>query len=168
MHWHFVSHALSAHQTSTHFHNLQDLALYMCGWQHLIHMLSMAEPVSHRLDLHVGGKYRLSKKIGSVSFGVSIIHLFFKIVLIKHLCLFRWHLPWDQYHLGGRSGNQVRVCQGQTSPARVQIKGLQNFGCRCRCSVHPMVQYGMWLQHYGAWPSWALLWGPVQLLSLQI
>ncbi|KAF8232088.1 hypothetical protein L208DRAFT_1065981, partial [Tricholoma matsutake] len=28
----------------------------------------MADPVSHRLDLCVGGKYRLSKKIGSGSF----------------------------------------------------------------------------------------------------
>lgn len=29
----------------------------------------MTDPTSHRLDLRVGGKYRLGKKIGSGSFG---------------------------------------------------------------------------------------------------
>ena len=29
---------------------------------------------SHRLDLRVGGKYRLGKKIGSGSFGVLPLH----------------------------------------------------------------------------------------------
>lgn len=31
----------------------------------------MADNASHRLDLRVGGKYRLGKKIGSGSFGAS-------------------------------------------------------------------------------------------------
>ena len=36
----------------------------------------MADSVSHRLDLRVGGKYRLGKKIGSGSFGASAVFLF--------------------------------------------------------------------------------------------
>lgn len=35
----------------------------------------MADTGSHRLDLRVGGKYRLGKKIGSGSFGASAVHL---------------------------------------------------------------------------------------------
>ena len=35
----------------------------------------MADTGSHRLDLRVGGKYRLGKKIGSGSFGASAAHL---------------------------------------------------------------------------------------------
>lgn len=35
----------------------------------------MADSSSHRLDLRVGGKYRLGKKIGSGSFGASSTHL---------------------------------------------------------------------------------------------
>ncbi len=35
----------------------------------------MTDTASHRLDLRVGGKYRLGKKIGSGSFGALSVHL---------------------------------------------------------------------------------------------
>lgn len=44
---------------------------YSCSFIHPVDTssLSMAETPAHRLDLRVGGKYRLGKKIGSGSFG---------------------------------------------------------------------------------------------------
>lgn len=47
-------------------------------------LLSMADSSSHRLDLRVGGKYRLGKKIGSGSFGASLA---FRILSAPHLGL---------------------------------------------------------------------------------
>jgi casein kinase I homolog HRR25 len=44
----------------------------------------MADSSSHRLDLRVGGKYRLGKKIGSGSFGAPISHVLFKTFSAKH------------------------------------------------------------------------------------
>lgn len=45
----------------------------------------MADSSSHRLDLRVGGKYRLGKKIGSGSFGESKMSLFLTPMLMPCL-----------------------------------------------------------------------------------
>ncbi len=43
----------------------------------------MADAGSHRLDLRVGGKYRLGKKIGSGSFGaLRLVPLSFFLILL--------------------------------------------------------------------------------------
>ena len=45
----------------------------------------MAESPAHRLDLRVGGKYRLGKKIGSGSFGMCYRYL--TAVVLVHTSL---------------------------------------------------------------------------------
>ena len=90
---------------------------------------SMADTSSHRLDLRVGGKYRLGKKIGSGSFGGyrflqdSSAWLTPTAPLPTYPFLFpfnnRRHLPWDQHHFRRRGRHQARVGQSQTSTTRV-------------------------------------------------
>ena len=65
-----------------------------------IYHRSMADSSSHRLDLRVGGKYRLGKKIGSGSFGGH-----FAILIVRP-----FHLIADQ-----RCWSQVTSTLGSTS-----------------------------------------------------
>ena len=76
----------------------------------------MAESPARRLDLRVGGKYRLGKKIGSGSFGTCDRYLT-TFPLVHPLS--RQHLSWDQHHLRGGGRHQTRVGQGQASPTGV-------------------------------------------------
>ena len=64
----------------------------------------MADTGSHRLDLRVGGKYRLGKKIGSGSFGASTVRL---IGPDTYCIPSRRYLPRYQHHFGGRSRHQA-------------------------------------------------------------
>ena len=78
---------------------------------------------SHRLDLRVGGKYRLGKKIGSGSFGVLPPQR--RKYIPAHVILFRWYLSRNRHHLRRGSCHQTWISQGQTSPTRIWIKSLQ-------------------------------------------
>lgn len=67
----------------------------------------MADSSSHRLDLRVGGKYRLGKKIGSGSFGAWP-------TIIVRFCRLTWHsfFPWlGDIYLGINiiSGEEVAI-----------------------------------------------------------
>lgn len=66
----------------------------------------MADSSSHRLDLRVGGKYRLGKKIGSGSFGMSFYQIFWhkftvlpQVTSISGSILYqerKWPSNWNQ------------------------------------------------------------------------
>ena len=121
---------------------------------------------SHRLDLRVGGKYRLGKKIGSGSFGVLPPQRQKCTPLI--IILSRWYLSRNQHHIGRGSRHQTWISQSQTSPTRIWIKSLQN-SCRWRwCSFRPMVRYRMWLQCYGPRPPRAFSRRSFQFLQSQV
>ena len=107
-----------------------------------------ADQTSSRMDLRVGGKYRLGKKIGSGSFGEYHLVFFFSVVPQLWLLL-RRYLPGSQHHLGRGSRHQVRVRQSQASPARVWEQSVQDFSRRCWRSLCQMVWHRMRLQCNG-------------------
>ena len=121
---------------------------------------------SHRLDLRVGGKYRLGKKIGSGSFGV-LSFLTSKYNSLKFI-LFRWYLPRNQHHLRRGGCHQAWISQSQTSSTWIWIKSLQNSCWWCRCPFRQMVWYRMRLQCYGPWPPWSFSRRPFQFLQPQV
>ena len=67
-------------------------------------------PGANRIDLRVGGKYRLGKKIGSGSFGGSPNRYY--ITLWCTHSIFRRYLPRHQHHFRRGSRHQARICQG--------------------------------------------------------
>ena len=85
---------------------------------------------SRLLELRVGNKYKIGRKIGSGSFG----DIYLGTLLSSPSLLLSHNPPTQnnnnnnrlQYHQWRRGGHQGRVCQGQTSTARVRGKSLQS------------------------------------------